>query len=78
MLEITLREARAQLSDLLDQVGQGEEVIITRHGKQVARLMPVVHAQAKLPSLKKFRASFKIKGKALSRTIANLRKEERY
>jgi prevent-host-death family protein len=34
-------EAKTQLSSLLDVVERGEEVVITRHGKAVARLVPV-------------------------------------
>jgi len=33
-------EAKNKLSALLDRVEQGEEVVITRHGKEVARLVP--------------------------------------
>jgi prevent-host-death family protein len=33
-------EAKEILGDLLDLVERGEEVIITRHGRQVARLVP--------------------------------------
>lgn len=33
-------EAKNKLSELLALVERGEEVIITRHGKEVARLMP--------------------------------------
>lgn len=33
-------EAKAKLSALLDRVAQGEEVIITKRGKPVARLVP--------------------------------------
>ena len=32
-------EAKTHLSTLLDRVGEGEEVIITKHGKPVARLV---------------------------------------
>jgi prevent-host-death family protein len=32
-------EAETHLSTLLDRVGEGEEVIITKHGKPVARLV---------------------------------------
>ena len=34
-------EARTRLSCLLDQAARGEEITITRHGKQIARLVPV-------------------------------------
>lgn len=33
-------EAKNKLEMLLDRVEQGEEFVITRHGKPVARLMP--------------------------------------
>jgi len=33
-------EARNKLDQLLDLVEQGEEITITRHGKEVARLVP--------------------------------------
>jgi prevent-host-death family protein len=32
-------EAKTKLSELLDRVEQGEEVVITRHGKEIARLV---------------------------------------
>ena len=34
-------EAKNKLAELLDLAEKGEEIIITRHGKQVARLGPV-------------------------------------
>jgi len=40
MLEIGAFEAKNTLGSLLDRVQQGEEIIITRHGKPVARLVP--------------------------------------
>lgn len=33
-------EAKNRLGQLLDLVEQGEEIIITRHGKEIARLVP--------------------------------------
>jgi prevent-host-death family protein len=34
-------EAKTKLAALLDRVQRGEEVTITRHGKPVARLVPI-------------------------------------
>jgi prevent-host-death family protein len=34
-------EGKTHLSVLLEQVGRGEEITITKHGKAVARLVPV-------------------------------------
>lgn len=39
-MEIGAFEAKNKLGMLLDRVGMGEEIIITRHGKPVARLVP--------------------------------------
>ena len=40
MKEVGAFEAKNRLGSLLDLVEQGEEVVITRHGKEVARLVP--------------------------------------
>jgi len=39
MREIAAQEAASRLGTLLDLVEQGEEVVITRHGRAVARLV---------------------------------------
>jgi len=39
-MKIGITEARKKFGELLDRVGQGEEIIITRHGRAVARLVP--------------------------------------
>ena len=41
MKEIGAFDAKNTLGHLLDLAEQGEEIIITRHGKQVARLLPI-------------------------------------
>jgi prevent-host-death family protein len=38
-------EAKNKLGQLLDLVEQGEEITITRHGKEVARLVPAQSAR---------------------------------
>ena len=40
MTEVGAFEAKNRLGQLLDLVERGEEVVITRHGKEVARLVP--------------------------------------
>lgn len=40
MLEIGAFEAKNTLGSLLDRVQEGEEIVITRHGRPVARLVP--------------------------------------
>ena len=41
MKTVNIHEAKTQLSHLLDLIQDGEEVVIQRHGKPVARLTPV-------------------------------------
>jgi len=41
MPTLGLAEAKAKLSELIDQVERGEEVVISRYGKAVAKLVPV-------------------------------------
>jgi prevent-host-death family protein len=38
---ISIREANQQLSRYLERVEQGAEIIITRRGKPIARLLPI-------------------------------------
>ena len=38
---ITALEAKTRFGQLLDRVARGEEVVVTRHDKPVARIVPV-------------------------------------
>jgi prevent-host-death family protein len=38
-MEVSVYAAKTHLSRLIDQVNAGEEVVITRHGRPVARLV---------------------------------------
>jgi prevent-host-death family protein len=40
-MDVSVHAAKTQLSKLLDLVEDGEEVIIKRHGRAVAQLVPV-------------------------------------
>jgi prevent-host-death family protein len=56
MKAVNIRQARQRLSELVDQVERGEEVVLTRRGQAVARLAPAERVTRRLPSLKDFRA----------------------
>ncbi len=43
MITVGAFEAKTHLSALLDRVAAGEEVVITRHGKPLARLVSADH-----------------------------------
>ena len=82
MIEIGAFEAKNKLGSLLDRVESGEEIVITRHEKPVARLIPegspslnqVLEAAAELDALraemKKFRPRKAISAKEIRRAIA--------
>jgi prevent-host-death family protein len=42
MRKVGASEARSKLGSLLDRVENGEEIVIARRGKDVARLIPAV------------------------------------
>ena len=49
MASIGLFEAKTHLSELIARAERGEEVVITRHNKPVARLVPMGRAQGENP-----------------------------
>jgi prevent-host-death family protein len=40
MSTVTALEAKTRFGELLDRVARGEEIVITRHDKAVARIVP--------------------------------------
>ncbi len=49
MHAMSLAHAKAHLSELLNTVESGEEVVITRHGRPVARVLPASPLKQPLP-----------------------------
>lgn len=78
MHEINVREARRELRSLLDRVEQGEEIILLRRGKPVARLVPPQPQARRLPPMGRFRGSLQRYDLGLSREVIAGRGEERY
>lgn len=79
MTSISLKEARKRLGKLVKAAEHGETVMLTRRGRNVARIVSAaLEKPARLPDLSEFRASIAVKGKGLSRTVVDLRSEERY
>ena len=48
----TLRETKARLSEMVKRASQGEEVVITVHGKEMAKLVGVPRQRKKLDKKK--------------------------
>ncbi len=40
MLQMNIHEAKTHLSHLLEELENGEDIVIARHGKPIARLIP--------------------------------------
>lgn len=43
-MRISVTDAKAQLTDLVRRVEAGDEVVLTRHGRDAARIVPVTPA----------------------------------
>jgi prevent-host-death family protein len=70
-----VREARQNLSALLDEVRKGREVIITERGRPVARLVPMRARGPGVPNLSAFRRSMPIFDPPLSSTLDEIRED---
>lgn len=49
MSAVNVAVAKAQLSELINKVEAGEEVVITRHGRPVARMVPATPLKQPVP-----------------------------
>ena len=79
MLRVNLAEAKARLSELLDRVEAGEEVVITRRGREVARIRGVAIKKKPVPvdELEAFRATMPRMRTSSAKLIRQLRDEGR-
>ena len=78
MLTVTVVEAKAHLSELLDKVESGQEVVITRHGRPVVRLSAVVKPKKPIRSLAEFRKRMPRLRKSSVTVLREMRDDERY
>ena len=77
MLEVNVKEARSNFSRLLNKVEQGQDILLIRRGKKVARLVSP-EKDCGLPGLKEFRQTISLSGDGLSSVIQAARDKERY
>jgi prevent-host-death family protein len=81
MRHIQASEAKTHLPSLLDEVERGETLIITRHGKPIARLVPdkSAHNQEVEQAIAKIRELRKSFGKmSIEEIIASKHEGHRY
>jgi prevent-host-death family protein len=71
MRTVGVREARQNLSALLDEVRKGREVVITERGRPVAKLVPPDRPSGKgVPNLAAFRRKMPVLAPPLSSSVA--------
>lgn len=57
MTTVNVHEAKTHLSRLLEQVARGDEVLIAKAGKPIARLVPVAARKPRQPGVAKGRVT---------------------
>ena len=79
VVTVNLAQAKAHLSELLDKVETGEEVIITRRGKPVAHIRQAVSSKKPLPlaKLAAFRTHMPRWRKSSATLLREMRDDER-
>ena len=77
MLTINLAQAKARLSEILDRVEAGQEVIITRRGKAVAQVSAINGPRKPLPleELAAFRATLPRQSGSSTKILREMRDE---
>ena len=74
---VTVKETRQKLREMLDRAQAGEEILIVRRGRPVAKLVPLQVGERPLPDLTPFRASIRVRGAPLRREVLRARREAR-
>lgn len=69
MKSVTLRQMQHHLSEVLRHVDQGNEVVVTRRRRPIARLSPIQSGAAKHAWPDFTGRASRIKGRSLSSTI---------
>ena len=75
MRHIGIKQARERLPELVHRAEAGEEIVITRQGRAVARLVGTPRTPKALPALQEFRRSL---GRAGTPAAQLIRKERKY
>jgi prevent-host-death family protein len=78
MRNVSIRDVRSHLADLLTEVCSGQTVAITRRGQEVARLVPTDRAAPVLPNRHEQRQAMMARGAKTKRSaVVRMRDEER-
>ena len=77
MLTVNLAQAKARLSEILDKVEAGQEVVITRRGKAIAQVSAISGPRKPLPleELAAFRATMPRQSRPSTEILRKMRDE---
>lgn len=78
MRSVNVTETREQLAKLLDAVEAGEEVVILRRDRPVARLVPIEGSMTPFMDRSELRAEIPPMTKPVQQVVRELRNEERF
>jgi len=83
MRTMTLADAKARLSAAVDLVEAGEEIVITRRGRPVVRIVreakrPVANAAALLKSMREFVTAQPLQAESAVKLMRRMRDGSRY
>ncbi len=80
MPTVTLAEAKAHLSALVEQAARGETVRITRRGKPIAQIGPIQQPRKKIDvsALRKLTDSLPLQPESAGEFMRRVRDEDRY
>lgn len=78
MKTVTVAEAKARLSELLNRIEHGDEIVVTRRGRPIARLTPIRGGKKQpIVGLSAFREQIARANVAATEALLQLRKESR-
>jgi len=78
MTTVSIKEARSKIGLLIEKAEHGEEILITRRGKKVARIQGIPRSRPRLSRQEDFRKSINLSGPPMSGIVAENRLKERY
>ncbi|HWA90809.1 MAG TPA: type II toxin-antitoxin system Phd/YefM family antitoxin [Rhizomicrobium sp.] len=80
MRNVSIADAKAQLSELVERAEAGDQICITRRGKPVAKLAPIERPRKQIDfdALKAFTDSLPKQRESAGAFVRRMRDEDRY
>ena len=76
MLRMTVEDALVNLKDLLNELAEGQQVVLIENDQEIARLVPSINRVRLIENTRAFRRSLQKSGESLSSTVIRERDEE--